>query len=180
MTKVHPVNSRPLVFCLGGGIEGLPIIKQVDKLGFTPIVLDMSRYAPGFEWAQKHPNKAMAWQADLYNPKSVDTAVNRAYKGSWLSSQPVGAICCAIDAPDSQAILAARFNLPSVGTVAAELGRNKWKQAVALHHANLPVPQTKLVDIFTPLDFDEGYNIIKPIIGRGSRGVSRFLPGNYK
>ena len=152
----------------------------MEKFGFTPVVLDMSRYAPGFEWAQKNPNKAMAWQADVYNPASVDRAVNRAYKGSWMSSQPVGAICCAIDAPDSQAILAKRFSLPSVGTVAAKLGRNKWMQAEALHSANIPVPPTKLVDISTPPGEVKGYNIVKPIIGRGSRGVSRFTHDNYK
>ena len=164
--------------CLGGGIEGLPIIQKVDRLGYCPIVLDLSESSPGFLWARENPDRVMAWQCDAYNPRSVLSTVSRVWNHSKMTSEVAGVLCCAVDAPDSQAILAKKFRTPSIGVECAIPAKDKWIQYEWLSKHNIPVPPTKLIEKWGIVEHP-GYEIIKPVIGRGARGVSRFTSDTY-
>lgn len=188
-TKIEIGKSNPLglrrpktrraIICLGGGIEGLEIIKQVDASGYMPIVVDVNWQSPGIQWARKHDDRAMSWQADVYNKNSVSTAITRILNHTYGVQNIIdGVLCCAVDASDSQAVLAEKYHWPTIGVRQAELAKDKFKQYEWLRDHNIPVPPTQLADFNTP--YSSEYNVVKPLSGRGARGVSRYDKSNFK
>lgn len=154
-------NFRYLV-CLGGGVEGAEIIKRATTKRLIPIIIDEDRYCParkGIHGQFKHI---------IRNPYSVRGATWESMFGNSVA----GIISCATDTPDVQAAMALRFGLPSVGVKAAHLAKNKIPQYNALRRASIPVPNSSVVDWNTK--YDKAFNVLKPGVGRGARGVIRY------
>lgn len=172
-------KTRHAIICLGGGIEGLEIIKRVDAAGYMPIVVDVNGQSPGIQWARENDDRAMSWQADVYNRNSVSIAITRILNHTFGVQNIIdGVLCCAVDAPDSQAVLAEKYHWLTIGVRQAELAKDKFKQYEWLRDHNIPVPPTKLADFNTP--YSSEYNVVKPLFGRGARGVSRYDESNFK
>ena len=178
--SVKMKKNRPDLLCLGGGYESLPILQRVHELGFNPIVIDENRYCPGFEWVG---DKGETWLANCYGWQSVRIRTQKKlrWSGSIHTFYSIkGIMCCAVDAPDVQAGVAEMLGLPTIGRSRAELASNKYLQYTWLRDHNLPVPQSKLVNINFTHDDAIGYDLIKPVASRGARGVSRYTPENFK
>lgn len=158
------------VICLGGGIEGLPILQRAKAMGHQLVVVDGNPAAPGF---------ALADRAVLASCYDVVATVE-ALKAFWPPAlpRPDGVLCCAIDAPDVAAGVAARFGLPGLRGDVAALSADKVAQKTVLRAAGLPVP-----DFVASGDVARYLGpavVVKPVDSRGARGVqvvSGFEPG---
>lgn len=177
-------SKRPDFICLGGGIESLPIISRVHAKGYYPIVLDQNPRCPAAEWVAEHPRTSEFWLGNVYSPTSSRQQVQKKLTWAHKNSRDydiAGVMCCAVDAPDSQAEVAQALRLPSIGKESAMYGRDKWAQWKKLRDSNVSVPQTIELDINCVMGFEEkDFSIIKPVAGRGARGVKRFNSTNFR
>lgn len=116
------------LICLGGGIEGLPILERAKALGHRLVVVDGNPNAPGMALAD--------WRvvASCYDPRATVEGVRK------LEEHVDGVLCCAIDAPLVAATVAEEYHLPGQHQVQALLSVDKVFQKAALRSAGLPVP----------------------------------------
>ena len=177
-----PKPKRDLIL-LGGGTESLPIIHRASQ-DYRVIVVDQNAQSPGILWAKSNPELGVAWLANVYSSRSclrtAQMAVKFAAKATISTSYDfAGVMCAATDAPDSQAWVAETLGLPSIGRAQAELGRDKWRQYEWLKAHNIPVPESKLLEKTATVADAESYDLIKPLAGRGARGVQRIIPSDF-
>ena len=171
------------IVCLGGGIEGLPILERVKALGHRLVVVDGNPDAPGRKLSQYFI------EASCYDAKQTINQLARlagpsvARDRAWPYD---GILCCAIDAPNVAAAVAARFGLPGLTVAQAALSCDKVDQFMQLAKADLPVPPDAALTFYGAVDTPHGllpldlnpYNleklgdvVIKPADSRGGRGV---------
>lgn len=142
------------LICLGGGIEGLPILERAKALGHRLVVVDGNQNAPGMARAD------VSVVASCYDPIATVDAIHLGY-------HPDGVLCCAVDAPNVAAFVAREFDLPGLTPDQAAMSVNKLEQKAQLRWAGLPVP-----------DFHGWARIVvKPPDSRGARGVKLIETG---
>ena len=162
------------IICLGGGIEGVPIIERVKALGHAAIVVDGNADAPGMRLADTSIVES------CYNPYCVIR----------VDKVPDAVLCCGVDAPHVASSLGRTFDRPGLTPPQAALSVDKLAQKQALRAAGLPVPDFAEFDItvfpsvgFKYADGDKkvsgvwGAGVIKPVDSRGARGVSLVRSG---
>lgn len=182
--------SKDFLVCLGGGVESVPMLDILSRQ-YRLIVVDGNSDSFGAQWVRDNSIDGHLFVTE--NPygvvgatQAIDNLARK--KRQWEGEFPVaGVMCTGTDAPDVQATIARRLNppldIPTIGTEAAGAGRNKWTQLQLLALANLPIPVSKLVQS-NPYNVEwedlEDFDIIKPVAGRGARGVQRLDKENYK
>lgn len=156
------------VICLGGGIEGLPILERVKALGHRLVVVDGNALAPGMALAD------FRVIASCYDVEATVAALRQL-------AIPYGAvICAAVDAPHVAAAVARRaevsgWRMPGLTPEQAALGVDKYLQKHLLRDAGLPVPDFWQ---FGNQSTTVGTVVIKPVDSRGARGVVLIKPGD--
>lgn len=153
------------LICLGGGIEGLPILQRAKALGHRLVVVDGNPNAPGFAIA------------DLCAVASCYDVTATVRELDIIAAPYDGVLCCAIDAPDVAAAVKAAYGLPGLPPPQAALSADKLAQKRCLRAAGLPVPDFRefLFNAGPYYDAEQFVNrptIVKPVDSRGARGVS--------
>jgi len=179
----RPKLNRPHLICLGGGVESIPMLTTLSR-DYKLIVMDGDDFSHGKIWAEAMASRGhLFWLSNIYNPQTtvknvVDFTSALTYRNRSLDIQ--GVICTATDCPDTQAAVAERLNLPTIGKESAKAGRDKWVQIERLANAGLPIPVSKQIGINATWEELEGFDIIKPVASRGARGVQRLDKDNFR
>ena len=162
----------PTVLLLCGGVEAVPGIETVKRMGLDAVVMDGDPACPGRE-----PADAFIC-ANIYDPDEVVAALTR-YPGRDAIN---AVITIAADNPMSVARAADLLGLNAVSRETANLSSNKLLQKKVLAREGIPVPW------YTPIESVEqlarvvgrrpGRYVLKPIGSRGARGVIRLSSGD--
>ena len=160
------------LICLGGGLEGLPILQRAKALGHRLVVVDGRADAPGMALAD------VPVVASCYDPAATVAALVKV-------DEPLnGIICAAVDAPHVAAAVAEYAGLPGLTPAQAALSVDKLAQKRALRGRGLPVPDfvslrgddygdsMRGAYIAWGAIWDGKPAVIKPNDSRGARGVS--------
>ena len=158
---------------ISAGVEALPGIKLVKKLGLHVVASDANPKAPGFALAD---NKLVA---STYDVEATVAAAARYHH----EVRPIGGVMCiASDVPLTVASVAAALELPGIPVESARLATDKLAMKQRFAADGVPIPWFSAVasaDHLKALVAAEGLPlVIKPVDSRGSRGVLRLQPQN--
>ena len=152
---------------VGGGAEALPGLLRLRALGARLAVSDRDAHAPGFAIAEERI------LASTYDVEET-VAAARALDARW----PVdGVLCIASDVPLTVASVAHALDLPGISLGAARRAADKLAMKEALAAGGVPVPD--FVPVASLASLRRGYArlgpvaVLKPVDGRGARGVLR-------
>lgn len=181
--KRKAYQDFPTLLCLGGGVESVPMLEILGR-EHKLVVMDWNEKSAGALWVEANKkNGHQFFYGNTYSPSNAYKTflANSAHLSSKNKGVSIdGVLCVATDCPDTQAVIADRLGVPSIGGEAAKAGRDKWVQVQALASAGLPVPETKHLDVKATWEDLEGFDIIKPVASRGARGVQRLIKDDYK
>ena len=187
---MNNINGAKSILCLGGGVESVEILKQINALGYRVIVVDQDQDCPAVKWSKtlpKHPylpdNDRSPFgfiNADCYRSNSIIHRVGAVKNAGFYMGDVAAVMCCAIDAPLVCAEVAQYLKLPYLDIEAAQLGVNKFYQWERLYLHGIPVPKTIVVSPETNLDEIVDFDIVKPVDSRGARGVLAFNSLSFK
>lgn len=160
-------SEKQRLLIVGAGAEQVPAYELALAMGLVVVGSDMNPAAPAFAL----PVDRII--ASTYDPDETLTAV-RAYH----REKPInGVMTLACDVPLTVARVARELGLPGISEQAATLGTDKHEQIRKFRDDGLPVPEFDLVDTLeAALARADGWGypvIIKPVVGRGGRGVLR-------
>lgn len=157
-------NKRNLII-IGAGIEQIEAYIQAKKLGLTVIGTDINPNAPAFQYSD--------YQI-IASTRDVKSTVDSVIKFNE-SININGVMTVANDVPLTVASVAESLNLPSITIKLAEICSNKHTMKRCLMEKNITTPSYEIIhskDDLEDLLSHWGYPIIiKPVDGRGSRGV---------
>lgn len=152
---------------VGAGAEQLPAYELALKMGLKVVGSDMNPNAPAFSL----PVDRIV--ASTYDPLETVEKVKEYARQKNID----GVMTLACDAPLTVARVARELGLPGLTENSAILGTDKLEQIQKFHADGLPVPEFEVVDSYEAAKIiatNWGYPlIIKPIVGRGGRGVLR-------
>jgi biotin carboxylase len=146
----------------------VPGIQRARALGLHVVVSDMNPAAPGFKDADD------AVVANTYDADATAAAALDYHK----TKRPIdGVMCMAADVPVTVATVAAALNLPGIPVASARLAADKLAMKQAFARAGIPIPWFQAVASLEELRqvaAERGLPLVlKPIDGRGARGVLR-------
>ena len=149
--------SKSLLF-IGGSVDTVPALGHALSLGYNVYVTDGSPESPGIKWAKRY---GAGWGiADTYSTIETLEAAR-----DW----PIdGVIAVACDVGPIVSDVANALGLPHIPRAISDYGWYKDDLKLRLtkkDKINIPVA--------SPATRDDKYTIIKPIGGRGARGVYR-------
>ena len=165
------INKTLLV--IGGGVESLPGIKIALSFGIRVVVSDMDINAPAFLLCK---DKLLSSTYDFV--KTAELAKNFSDEVCKIN----GVISLAADVPYTVSFVSKILNLKSNSLETAILSSDKFLMKKKFKKESIPIPKFWKIK-----SFDEFLNIaskfglpliIKPLDGRGSRGV--LLTKNHK
>ncbi len=152
---------------IGAGEEQVPAYDLALAMGLQVVGSDMNPAAPAFAL----PVDRII--ASTYDPAETVAAVKAYHRTRRID----GVMTLACDAPLTVTGVARALGLPGISEQAALLGTDKHEQIRKFRDDGLPVPQFAVVDNAADAARQAeqwGYPvIIKPIVGRGGRGVLR-------
>lgn len=160
------MKRKKNILIIGGGIESIPGLKVAKSLGFITIVSDYDTKAPAFDFcdykiiSSTYDFKKTAKLAKKFNDKvcKID-----------------GVISLAADVPYTVSFVSKALNLKSNSLETARLSSDKFLMKKRFKKKNIPIPKfwkIKSFDQFLQIANKFGLPlIIKPLDGRGSRGV---------
>jgi biotin carboxylase len=153
---------------IGAGAEQIPAYQSAKARGLTVIGSDMNPDAPAFAYADYR------LLASTRDPAATLAAVQTLAKQRRID----GVMTIANDVPYTVAVVAEHLGLPGISTEAARLVANKLLMKEAFRRAGVACPWfspvrdaahlAQLIDTSGARQF-----VIKPIDGRGARGVLR-------
>lgn len=157
---------------VGGGREAVPGLARLRALGARLAVSDRDPQAPGFALADER------LLASTYDTEATVTAARSLNARAPLD----GVLCIAADVPLTVALVARALDLPGLPEAAARRVADKLAMKEALRAAGVPVPEfapvgsvSELREALRRLGLPA---IVKPVDGRGARGVVRLRPGD--
>jgi biotin carboxylase len=155
-----------ILLVIGGGIEAIPGIKYAKKLGIKVVVSDIDPNAPGFELAD------YKLIVSTYDYK--ETAIlAKDFSDSIMKIS--GIISMAADVPYTVAFVSKKLNLSSNSIETAEFSSDKFLMKNIFKEKNIPIPYFWKITSLNELMDIEKLNglplVIKPLDGRGARGV---------
>ena len=159
------MSNKKNLLIIGAGIEQIEAYTQAKKLGLTVIGTDANPDAPAFKYCDYRII------ASTRNVKETVDAVIKFNKSIIIN----GVMTVANDVPLTVASVAEHLNLPSIPIKLAKICSNKYRMKKYLVKRNVATPSYEIV--FSKDDLENllsrwGYPlIIKPVDGRGSRGV---------
>lgn len=153
---------------IGAGAEQIPAYQAARARGLTVIGSDMNPDAPAFAYAD---HRLLASTRD---PAATLAAVQALAKEHRID----GVMTIANDVPYTVAVVAEQLGLPGISPDAARLVANKLLMKEAFHRAGVACPWFSPVRDATHLaqlisTSDRSRFVIKPVDGRGARGVLR-------
>ncbi len=149
--------ANDLLLFIGGPIESVPALGKAKALGYKVCVTDGSEDSPGIRWAKKYSRKwAIASVYDL--------------PGTWKVVEPWkidAAVAVAVDCGPCVSYVSRQAGCSHIPESISRLGQNKRELKVRLKikDAGIPTPRFS--------DSSSDWVVIKPVDGRGSRGVFR-------
>jgi biotin carboxylase len=162
------MTDRRTLWIVSGGAEAVPGIQRARAMGLHVVVSDKNPSAPGFAAASD------AVVADTYDVEET-VAAARAYHAG---TRPIdGVMCMAADVPLTVASVASALNLPGIPVEAARLAADKLAMKDAFARAGIPVPWYQAIasldQLRAAVAARGGPLVLKPVDGRGARGVLR-------
>ena len=162
------MTSRRTLWIVSGGAEAVPGIQRARAMGLHVVVSDMNPAAPGF---------AAADEAIVANTYDVDETVAAATAYHKDKRRIDGVMCMAADVPLTVASVAAALNLPGIPIESARLAADKLAMKDAFARAGIPIPWYQAIaslDDLRAATVARGFPLVlKPVDGRGARGVLR-------
>jgi len=159
------MNGKTILI-IGGGIESIPGLKIAKSIGLTTVVSDMNIDAPAFNYCD---HKIISSTYDFNNTAKLAKQFNEDIK------KIDGVISLAADVPYTVSFVSEKLNLKSNSTDVAILSSDKFLMKKTFEKKNIPIPKFwKISSLkeFINISKDHGLPlIIKPLDGRGSRGV---------
>ena len=162
------MTSGKTILIVSGGVEAADAARRAKEMGLNVVVSDLDPEAPGFAFADS------CLIADIYGSEETAAAAAR-YNRKIRKID--GVLCVAADAPITAAIVADRLNLPGLPVRVAELACDKLAMKKCFRDAGVAVPWFR--EVATPQELqrvavERGRDlVIKPVDGRGGRGVQR-------
>jgi biotin carboxylase len=155
------------VLVVSGGVEAVPGIERVERLGVEVVVSDGNPTAPGFALADE------CIVASTYDVAATCVAAAAAH-----ARRPIhGVLSIAADVPFTVASVARRLGLPGLSLDTARLAIDKLAMKERLRTAGVPVPWCAPADSPTALarivETRRSTLVLKPVDSRGARGVLR-------
>ena len=151
---------------IGGGIEAIPGIKYAKELGVKIVVTDIDPNAPGFNVADY---KLIVSTYDF----EKTAILAKQFSDSVLKIN--GVISMAADVPFTVAFVSKKLNVPSNSIETAKLSSDKFLMKKILKEKNIPIPSFwKITSLDELIDIEKLNGlplVIKPLDGRGARGV---------
>jgi biotin carboxylase len=164
-------RDRRTLWIVSGGAEAVPGIQRAREMGLHVVVSDMNPAAPGF---------AAADERVIANTYDVDETVAAAIAYHRKTRPIDGVMCMAADVPLTVASVAAALDLPGIPVEAARLAADKLAMKQAFAHAGIPIPwycAIASLDELRAIISERGFPLVlKPVDGRGARGVLRLTP----
>src|SRR5262249_9511989 len=162
------MNSDRTLWIVSGGAEAVPGIQRARAMGLHVVVSDMSPKAPGF---------AVADDTVIADTYDVDGTVAAAIQYHQTKRPIDGVMCMAADVPMTVAAVAAALGLPGIPLASARLAADKLAMEEAFRRSNIPIPWFQAIGSLEELNAvadARGFPLVlKPIDGRGARGVLR-------
>jgi biotin carboxylase len=166
------MTSDRTLWIVSGGAEAVPGIRHARAMGLHVVVSDMNPTAPGL----KEGDEAII--ADTYG---VDETVAAAVSYHKTRRPIDGVMCMAADVPLTVASVAAALGLPGIPVEAAQLAADKLAMKQAFARAGVPIPWFQAIASLDELRAAVAARglplVLKPIDGRGARGVLRITEG---
>lgn len=156
---------------IGAGVEQVKAYQLARMRGLFVVGTDMNADAPAFEFAD---DRIMASTRD---PFATLTAVTE-----YIKKRPVhGVMTIANDVPLTVATVAKALGLPGISLEAAKLASDKLAMKKCFSSAGVGVPEfhavNSLDDLRLAVDKTGLPLVLKPIDGRGARGVLKITGG---
>lgn len=162
--------ARKRLLIIGAGVEQVKAYKIAREMGLTVVGSDMNPEAPAFEYADE---RIMA------STRDPEETVRRAMDFSREKSIH-GVMTIANDVPLTVASVAWALNLPGISVEAATVASDKMLMKECFSKNGVRVPgyrEVCSVEELPGLAGEWGYPfILKPVDGRGARGVLRITP----
>lgn len=159
-------NKKRLLI-IGAGIEQIKAYQIANKSGLEVIGTDMNPNAPAFKYAD---DKIVA------STRNIEDTV-KAVKQFHVNKPIHGVMTIANDVPLTVAKVAEELDLPSISVDTAKTASNKLKMKDVFLENNVPTADYQRVmkkeDIYEFIKRFDFPVVLKPIDGRGARGVLR-------
>lgn len=154
---------------VGAGIEQAEAYREAKKLGLLTMGTDLNPSAPCFELAD------IAVKASTRSPSDTLHAVLE----SGFASRVVGVMTIANDVPETVATVSDHLQLSGLSTDAAEILGNKKRMRSHLESIGVGMPKGWIMQdrpqiLKAMVESQRQEFILKPLDGRGARGVMRF------
>jgi biotin carboxylase len=156
------------LWVVSGGVEAVPGIRRARELGLRVVVSDGSPRAPGF---------ALAHDRVLASTYDAEATREAALRYARERGPVDGILSIAADVPVTVARVAQALGLPGISVASAALSADKLAQKRRLAEDGVAVPW------FAPVEDLAGLRtlyakegpplVLKPVDGRGARGVLR-------
>lgn len=163
-------NRKQCLLIIGGGVEQVRAYELAHEMGLITVGSDMNPSAPAL---------ALADYRIIASTRNVEETVQAAKEFS-KHHRIHGVMTLANDVPLTVASVVAELGLPGITIESARLASDKLAMKEKFHADGVPVPEFR--EVRSPEDVaaaakDWGYPVvIKPVDGRGARGVLRITP----
>lgn len=160
------VPTDNLLLVIGGGIESIPGIIKAKEMGLRVVVTDINPDAPATSYAD------FMIICSTYDISQTSISVREFIQENGMIC---GVISFASDVPKTVSKIAEEYNLPSHPMEAAILASNK--ELMNERFFSSGIPTAKYSRVYSLDELDEKISdfdfpvIVKPVDGRGARGV---------
>lgn len=163
------MNSPKKLLIIGAGQEQQAAYETAKAMGLWVVGTDRNSLAPCLRLADE------SLTLSARDPRGLIHELER----TGLGAQLLGVMTIANDVPVTVSAVAAKFGLPAMPISQAELLSDKWKMKRAFQASGVRTPRGRLIHSFADLQKNicsthyRDDAVLKPIDGRGSRGVLR-------
>lgn len=165
-------SARKCLLVISAGVEAVPGIARIKRLGHWVVASDGNPKAPGF---------ALADDAILASTYDAAGTAQAAEVYSRTRRPIDGVMSIAADVPLTVATVAAHLRLPGLTLETARLATDKLAMKERFRAEGIPVPWFAPVqsgrELARLMRLRRHVLVLKPVDSRGARGVLRLVPG---
>ena len=158
-------KQKEYLVILGANIELLDFYREAKKMGLSILGLDQNPKSPAFKYADKKI---------ISSTRNAEEALNKILKFS-KKNKIIGVTTCAHDVPFTIATIAKKMRLKSISIKNALIASNKKKMKIFFVKNKIASSKYFLCKNIIEFKKEKKFKvplIVKPIDGRGSRGVT--------